>query len=256
MEGLKMNPAGKQFFFGAGYLYGVDNQAAVPTPIRFGTLQDVALEFASDTKELWGSEQMPDHIGRGKMKVTGKAKMGQINGALIAKLFFGQPQSTGQILSVQNEPQKVPNSGPSYAIPPNNQATFTQDLGVRYGATGIPFTKVEAPPTEKGQYSVDSTGVYAFSAADAGASVYIDYLYTASNGQTLVINNQQMGLAPTFKMVLAGITDGQYVTMILNRCISAKLSFPTKNEDHMIQEFDFAAQVDDADVLGTLSTSN
>ena len=86
-----------------------------------------------------------------------------------------------------------------------------------------------------------------------GAAILIDYLYnTTTTGGTIAISNQPMGLAPAFKAVLTGVTDGQTMTLILNRCISSKLTLPTKNEDDLIVEFDFSAMADDNDQVGTL----
>ncbi len=95
-----------------------------------------------------------------------------------------------------------------------------------------------------------------FAAADEGVKVLIDYLYnSATTGGTIAISNQPMGLAPTFKAVLAGVTDGRTMTLILNRCISSKLTLPTKNEDHLVVEFDFSAMADDNDQVGTLTVT-
>ena len=88
----------KQFFFGAGTLYGLDNSTPTPTPVKFGTLQDVSVEFSADVKELYGANQFPAHIGRGKNKITCKAKLGQIQGAMLNVLYFGLPKNEGELL--------------------------------------------------------------------------------------------------------------------------------------------------------------
>ncbi len=241
----------KQFFFGAGTLYGLDNSTPTPTPVKFGTLQDVSVEFSADVKELYGANQFPAHIGRGKNKITCKAKLGQIQGAMLNVLYFGLPKNTGELLQALGEAAQIPAASP-YTVHVANAAAFAQDLGVVYTATGAPLTQVASAPTV-GQYSVGAGGVYTFAAADEGAAILIDYLYNATTtGGTIAISNQPMGLAPTFKAVLTGVTDGQTMTLILNRCISSKLTLPTKNEDHLIVEFDFSAMADDNDQVGTL----
>lgn len=137
-----------------------------------------------------------------------------------------------------------------------NAAAFAEDLGVVYAANGTPLTQVPSAPAV-GQYSVGAGGVYTFAAADEGAAILIDYLYnSATTGGTITITNQPIGLAPTFATaVLTGVTDGKTMTLILNRCISSKLSLPTKNEDHLIVEFDFTAMADDNDNVGTLTVT-
>jgi hypothetical protein len=247
----------KQFFFGAGALYGLNNSTPTPTPVKFGTLQDVSVEFSADVKELYGANQFPAHIGRGKNKITCKAKLGQIHGAMFNSLFFGLSMAVGELLSAQKEAASIPASG-AYTVTVANHANFAQDLGVVYAATGNPFTQVASAPT-LGQYSVnEATGIYTLAAADEGVAVLIDYLYTsAATGGTIALTNQPMGLAPTFKAVLTGVTNSNGVmttmTLILNSCISSKLTLPTKNEDHLIVEFDFSAMADANDNVGTLT---
>jgi hypothetical protein len=244
----------KQFFFGAGALYGLDNSTPTPTPVKFGTLQDVSVEFSADVKELYGANQFPAHIGRGKNKITCKAKLGQIQGALLNVLYFGLPKNTGELLSAQKEAAQIPAATP-FTVTVANGAAFAQDLGVVYAADGAPLTQVPSAPVV-GQYSVGAGGIYTFAAGDAGKAILIDYLYTsATTGGTIAISNQPMGLAPTFKAVLSGVTDGKTMTLILNQCISSKLTLPTKNEDHLIVEFDFSAMADDNDQVGTLTVT-
>ena len=88
-----------QYSFGSGVLFGTSNVNAVPTPVRFGGLQDVSIDFAFTTKPLYGQYQFPIAIGRGTAKVTGKAKWAQINAQAYNDLFFGSPAgpTTGEI---------------------------------------------------------------------------------------------------------------------------------------------------------------
>jgi hypothetical protein len=245
----------KQFFFGAGALYGLDNSTPTPTPVKFGTLQDVSVEFSADVKELYGANQFPAHIGRGKNKITCKAKLGQIQGAMLNVLYFGLPKNEGELLQALAEAAQIPAAAP-YTVTVANGTTFAQDLGMVYAAGGAPLTQVPSAPVA-GQYSVGVGGVYTFAAADAGKAILIDYLYNSpTTGGTIAISNQPMGLAPTFKAVLSGVTDGKTMTLILNQCISSKLTLPTKNEDHLIVEFDFSAMADANDNVGTLTVTD
>ena len=51
------------YTFGSGVLFGVPvsgNLAPNPTPIQFGTLQDVSIDISGDIKEMWGQSQFSD----------------------------------------------------------------------------------------------------------------------------------------------------------------------------------------------------
>lgn len=243
-----------QYYFGSGSLFGIDNTASPPTPVKFGALQDVSIEFSLSIKELYGQHQFPLAIGRGKSKITGKAKLGQVQGDLYNSLFFGATKSSGEVLAAIEEVGTIPGEVP-YTITVANAANFDTDLGVIYADNGKPLTRVAENPTE-GQYSVDvATGVYTFSTADGGKEVKINYLYTSNTGSTITISNQLMGVAPTFKVVLTEKFRNKTVTLILNACTSSKLTLPTKEEDFMISEFDFEAMADDAGNVGKISVA-
>ena len=106
------------FHFGSGTLWGypvAGNLAANPTPIKFGTLQDINLEISGALKELYGQNQFAEAVARGKCKITGKAKFAQIVGKHVNDLFFGQTMNSGQKLTALDEAQPVP-SGSPYTI--------------------------------------------------------------------------------------------------------------------------------------------
>lgn len=71
--------------------------------------------------------------------------------------------------------QTVP-AASAYTITVPNGAWFSQDKGVTY-ANGTKMVAVASNPAA-GQYSVAATGTYTFAAADASASVIINYTYT------------------------------------------------------------------------------
>ena len=60
--------------FGAGSLFAIPthdaNGAAIttPTPIQFGTLQEVGLDASFDSKKLYGNKQFPIAVARGTFK--------------------------------------------------------------------------------------------------------------------------------------------------------------------------------------------
>lgn len=240
-----------QYGFGSGTLWGVTNTGSNPTPGRFGALQDASVDFTATTKELYGSYQFPLAVGRGTIKVQGKARYAQMQSRQLGDLFFGVSASTGQNVAADGEAGNIPSSV-AYTVTVVNSATWTTDLGVRYATTGLPFTRVASAPTV-GQYSV-SAGVYTFAVADAGLAVKIDYMYTvAASGSELSIANQLIGTTPTHKAVLQQQFNGNKVCMQLNQCVSSKYTFATKLEDFNIPEWDFSAFVDTSNTLGILS---
>lgn len=242
-----------QYSFGSGVLFGTRTDVANSTPIRFGALQDVAIDFTFTLKELHGQYQFPLAVGRGTGKISGKAKFAQINGLTLNSLFFGQSLATGQTLTSLTEAQSVPASTP-FTVSVANSATFAGDLGIAYAATGLPLTKVASAPIQ-GQYAV-SAGVYTFAAADAGAAVLISYTYTqASAGTTASISNQLMGSAPTFQANFFEVFNGKQVNLQLNQCVGQKLTLSTKQEDFTIPEFDFMAFADAAGNIGKISVA-
>jgi hypothetical protein len=96
-----------QFGFGAGVLTATRNDIANGSPIRFGALQDISVDFDGEIKELYAQGQVAIDARRGKMKIQGKAKMAALNSYLMSNLFFGQPATVGQYIPVYNEAQTV-----------------------------------------------------------------------------------------------------------------------------------------------------
>lgn len=230
-----------QYSFGAGVLFGVP-KVANPTPVRFGALQGVDVSFNFTTKMLHGSYQFPLAVGRGTASIPCKASYGQFNANAIAA-FFGVPSdvTTGQLLVAVDEAGTVP--GSPFQITVANSATWTTDLGVRYAATGLFFTRVAAAPAA-GQYSV-AAGVYTFNTADQGP-VLISYEYTSpSGGKRIAITNQLLGSSQFFRAELTEVFDSKRITLVLNKCISSQLALSWKLEDFTIPDFDFQAMADD-----------
>lgn len=246
--------------FGAGLMFGV-GPGATPTPVPFGALQDVTLDVQYTNKELYGSNQFAEAIGRGQAKISGKAKHGRVSGNLFNSLFFGQTLTTGQTLLAIAEggPNGTPIPTTPFQITVVNGATFVGDLGVLNAATGLPLTRVASAPVA-GQYSVSVAGVYTFAAADnvSGVKVTISYYYTsAGSGFSLAINNQVQGAAPNFLVALSDPDPSGVggMTAILYACVAEKLSIPTKNGDFGITEFDWACQANAGGQVALLSAS-
>ena len=147
----------------------------------------------------------------------------------------------------------MPASGP-FTVSAVNAATFLDDLGVTYAATGLSLTRVASAPTQ-GQYSV-AAGVYTFASTDEGAAVQLNYLYTSATGSKLVLTNQLMGQGPTFKIRLFQTYNGRNAVYEFNQAQSTKLSLDFKNEDWTVPELDFSLFTDASNTLGTISFSN
>ena len=165
------------YTFGVGSLYGIPtidyngNAVTTPTPIQFGVLQDVTMDFSRAHKELIGQYAFPVAVGAGTGKITGKAKHGLINGAIL-NLMFGTGSavqgeqkasideagtipgtkaaasvspsispslspSTATSRSPSVSPSLSPSVSPStYIVTVGQSANFLTDLGVKYGNNG------------------------------------------------------------------------------------------------------------------------
>lgn len=232
-----------QYVFGAGTLWGIPTADATgaaivnPTSVLFGTLQDVALDINFETKELYGQLQFAVAVGRGKGKITAKAKMAQLNGTLINSLFFGQTLNAGVIATVFDTAGSTVATTVTPTIP--SSGTWTKDLGVR-DSNALPMKRVASAPAT-GQYSV-TAGAYTFATADIGKTVFIDYEYTATSttAQNSTVMNLPMGYAPTFQAELSVPYQGKNLIVKLPNCIASKLGLATKLDDFMVPEFDFS----------------
>lgn len=255
-----------QYAFGSGLLWGTPLQDAYgaqitnPTPILFGTLQDTAIDISFETKTLHGQSQFPVSIGRGKGKITGKAKFAQINGQIFNGLFFGQTIGGGRELACYDTVgQIIPAEGPAkIKVDPPGDGTFLSDLGV-ISDRGLPLVRVERSPSPM-QYALGlDSGEYIFSAVDAtnGMRVFINYKYMVPDNAARhsVVRNVPMGYAPTFRADFSAPFQGKSLTLTLPNCIGGKLGFSAKNDDFSVPEFDFEAFADEAGQILIWSTS-
>ena len=248
--------AQQQYVFGTGAM--IVQPVGGGSPIPFGTLMDVSVDISADIKELNGQFTYPVALARGKSKVSVKATNAAIDVVLFNQIFFGNSVSTTSTLqSVNAESHSIP-AVSTYTVTVTNSATFVQDQGVVYSASGVYLVQVASAPTT-GQYSV-AAGVYTFAAADAGKGVNISYTYTAaSTGHTLTVGNQLMGLAPTFQCVLSDSFNNsgtvQTVTMTLYSCVANKFNLPLKADDFLQTQFEFSAQANSAGNVFQISQS-
>jgi hypothetical protein len=241
--------------FGSGVLYGIPNAgntATNPTPMQFGILQEVQLEFKGALKKLYGTQQFALAIARGKIDVSGKGKIASLDPMFYSQLFFGLPTAAGVQRPVYNEAHAAVAS-----LSPTNVPVA--DLGVVVTAgtgfsVGTQLTSVTAAPTVSGTYQFTG-GAYKFLAADvsAGLGVALNYTWNDStHGVTLSLTNQLMGYAPQFQALLYNSFRGQMLCAQLNACVLGTLQIPAKQEDFWISDFDFEASADFSGNIGAI----
>jgi hypothetical protein len=250
-----------QNIFGSGVLIGTPltdyTGAAIanPTPVQFGVAQEIGLDVSFDTKKLYGQNQFPVAVGRGKGSITGKVKAAQVNGLLFNSIIFGQSMLSGIVSDVYDVVGAAIPSTP-FQITPTvpSSGTWTFDLGVR-DSNGVPMTRVASGPTA-GQYSV-AAGVYTFAAADTGKVVYINFQYTATStsAKKSTLVNPLMGYAPSFRADLYLPYNGKTLIVTANNCVANKLSIATKLDDFVIPEYNFDAFADAAGNVLTYALS-
>ena len=250
-----------QFEFGSGILTATRNDTLVTgpqTPRRFGALQDVSIEFAGDIKELFSTFQYPIDTARGKTKITGKAKIAEVNTKEYNDIFFGNTTNTGSLKYAFNELATLSAGTPTYTVA-NNASVPLTDQGVFYaGNTAVSGNQLDIVSSGpgSGQYTfVASTGVYGFSTFDASQPMYFNYTYTVATGHSFTIANQFMGTTPRFSATLFQTFENNQFVMVLNRCISSRLTYPTRIDDYVITDLDFSAFADGSGNVGTINVS-
>src|ERR1700677_1283108 len=91
--------------FGTGLVYAVPNAGNLPvnpSPVRL-LLQEVTVEFKGDLKKLYTQSQLPIATARGKIDVTGKAKIVDYDPDPINQLFWAQSIAAGIQIPVDQE---------------------------------------------------------------------------------------------------------------------------------------------------------
>jgi len=244
---------GAEYFFGAGTLWGFPNAGnlgTAPSPRKFGVLQGVDLQISGDFKELYGNKQFPVDVARGKIKVTGKAKYGTVDGKQLNDIFYGQTSITGRKIVVEDESQTVAAASATVT----HSANFIEDWGVIDGANGVQMDYINTP-TLADQYS-QAAGVYTFAASMNGVVVLISYTYTDTSGHTFSVTNQAMGYAPQFQILLHEVYKGVVTDQLWYSCMSGKIAWQTKNEDYVIPEIDIQMFADATGRVFDMWTSN
>ena len=240
-----------QQHFGNGTLFAAATQDAFgatianPTPIKFGVLQDVSIEFDRDIKELYGQLAFPVAIAGGKMKIAIKAKFAQMLGRVFNDIFLGQGMTAGvQTAAVEDlTGTAIPTTPFQITVTVPNSGTWLRDLGVLNSA-GVPLQRVASGPTT-GQYSISGV-IYTFAAADVAQVVYINYAYTftLAAAKSVTFANIAMGTVPVFGIDLPCRYNGKTAFFRLSNCVAKKLSFDPKQDDFAMNDMDIVAFAD------------
>jgi hypothetical protein len=228
------------WMFGVGRLWGYDSNG---TPIEFGALQNVGLDFNADLKMLHGANRYPLVVAAGKGKIEAKASFAKITPDTLNLVLQGI-KTVGQ-MKVATHSASVPDET-TYTITVTNGANFEKNLGVIDVSNPLiakPMKIAAGETPTAGEYTfVGTTGVYTFAAADAGKAMQICYMWAdAATGTTLTLGNPEMGTAPQFSALLNTKLNGVEITVWLAACVSTKLSMALKQEDFLIPDFDIGA---------------
>lgn len=243
--------------FGVGTIIGRRTDITNPTPPFLGIMQDIEISFDQTLKELIGQYKMPVDIAPAQLKVTGKAKFAKIQANATNDLLLGQTltSAAGEVMAVAEVQTTA-----STTFTVTHSATFVHDLGVFYQSTGIQLVRVAAGPVV-GQYAVnESTGVYTIAVGDENTNFNVYYSYTVNTLKQIAMTNQLMGTGPTFELHIQesytnnlGVANQLYLR--LNACRGSKLTWPFKNQDYTLQDFDFSAFADQSNNWGLISTT-
>lgn len=245
--------------FGTGLLYATPvggNLPINPTPISL-LLQEASVDFKGDLKKLFTQYQFPIATARGKVDVTGKAKIVNYDPDPINQLFWAQSIAVGVEVPVDRELAGIPAASP-FTVFVTNNATFAVDHGVSYtNGTNIgqQFLNVgTTTPNTAATYIVNTTqGKYTFSSLDNTLGVAISYTYSnTSRGKTITLTNQTMGYAPVCTVDFFANFRGKLLGIRLNACTFGSWTYPSKLEDFWVSDVTFDANVDSANNLGKI----
>jgi len=228
--------------------YGIGALVATPvggSPVQFGTLQDVTIDFKSSLKPLRGQFKFAVAQAAAAFDITWKAKSANINSALF-NLLFGASATTGQKLWAYNEGGTIGSS--PYTVTVANAAHFDADMGVVYISNGQQLAQVAATPAA-GQYTV-AAGVYTFNSADTGKAVLLTYTYTQTTvGKNIVVSNTLMGAVVPFQLDFYqnnAAVSGQQWSLRLYQAVSSGVNFGFKSDDWIVPDIDGGAFQDSA----------
>lgn len=242
-----------QLNFGVGTLVLKRNDVLYAKPSLLGVLQDVELDIDVTLKELMGSYAFPIDIAPAAKKITGKAKFARLQSDTLNQLMLGMTETVASGTDMQVA-EPITTATSSFTVA--HGATFVEDLGLYYAATGVQLQPA-ATATGAGVYvaGVAGVGTYTINAADENTPLLAYYDYTVTSLISTAITNPLMGSGPIFGLNLSnqyavqGVNKKMFIK--LNACRASKLTFPFKNTDYTIPDFEFQAMADASNNIGT-----
>jgi hypothetical protein len=198
-------------------------------------------------------------VAPSKLSIKGKAKFARIQLNQLNNTLLGNTVTTAGGFDMASAEAK---SGSATTFTVSHGATFVQDLGVFYHASGIQLTPTTATPSV-GQYipGVAATGTYTLGAnADTTTAMDVYYSYTVTTLNQMIGTNNFMGTGPIFQLNMSNHYTNNLgtvgtVNMKLNAVRSSKFTFPFNNVQYTIPDFEFTAFADSSGTWGTVVTS-
>ncbi len=225
--------------FGPGILIVTRTDLTNQTPINIGYAQELSLDVKGTTKQLYGQNQFPLVSARGTIKASGKFVAAEISAFAWNSFFYGMSAFIAGGYAWQVNEQHVVPAGGTFTVTAGG--SFDADLGVLYGATGLPALKGSVAPGAN-SYQQTTGGVYILNTADVGKTVGITYSASTAVGQSLLITNQPIGTTPTFQLDyytnLNQPTSTPFAVRVFS-CVAGGHTMGFKLEDFMMPNFDF-----------------
>lgn len=239
--------------FGGGDAYGINN-ADVPTPTVWDTIQDQSLSVKQDVVTLHGTGRLPADVSAGKMSISGKITCGSLTGRAFSDLLFDAGSKSQQDRIAKRERHNIANDE---TVRVANAAGFIRDLGVIDPAANTPLVRVAVGESIAGNhYSCTDKGVYVVHPDWDGENLDFSYQYALDGVKTsakVTLLNQDMGESGTFTMVQSFNWRQEMNVFVLNSCIVDSFELASKQGGYATPTWGFQASVDDLDQLGTLS---
>lgn len=239
-----------QLSFGSGEMWG-RAQGSACTPVRFGTLQGVTVDFSFATREFYGQQQFAIAMRRDKGRITGSARFAHVTARLFSDIVFGAAAPTPGVLRTEVEERQIVHNG---AVTVTHSANYVKDLGVVRALNGHLYERVLTDPDGRQYACNETTGAYTFDVEQENRAMLVSYVWRQADvGANVPLTNSLQGEAPYFTAVFNEKFNGKALTLVLNRCATTALSLPYQQDDFMLQTLSFEALADANGVIGTLS---